>query len=141
MNFLKIFQRKNNDADKFFKEQKTAQKSSRGLFFSKTMAIPKTAQDTIPFVEAYDNGLFLVDEDTYTLIFAFENIDYSLLRDEEQYDCYEKYQKLLNALPPDIPLLHRIHCIPGGRWLSAVPYRLPAGVPVSDIPSLLPSCH
>ena len=58
------------------------------------MTIPKTAQDTIPFVEAYDNGLFLVDEDTYTLIFAFENIDYSLLRDEEQYDCYEKYQKL-----------------------------------------------
>ena len=102
MRFLKIFQRKNNDADKFFKEQKTAQKSSRGLFFSKTMTIPKTAQDTIPFVEAYDNGLFLVDEDTYTLIFAFENIDYSLLRDEEQYDCYEKYQKLLNALPTDI---------------------------------------
>lgn len=74
----------------------------KGLFFSKTMTLPKTAQDTIPFIEAYDNGLFLVAEDTYTLIFAFENLDYSLLRDEEQIDTYNRYQKLLNALPTDI---------------------------------------
>ena len=31
--------------------------------YRKTVELPKTAQDTIPFMEAYDNGLFLVDED------------------------------------------------------------------------------
>ena len=40
--------------------------------YRKTTELPKTAQDTIPFMEAYDNGLFLVDEDKYTLIFGFD---------------------------------------------------------------------
>ena len=40
--------------------------------YRKTVELPKTAQDTIPFMEAYDNGLFLVDEDKYTLIFGFD---------------------------------------------------------------------
>ncbi len=70
--------------------------------FKKTTELPKTAQDTIPFIEAYDNGLFLVDENKYTLIFAFENIDYVLIRDKEQEEVYYKYMKLLNSLPTDI---------------------------------------
>ena len=70
--------------------------------FKTTTQLPKTAQDTIPFIEAYDNGLFLVDENKYTLIFAFENIDYVLIRDKEQEESYNKYMKLLNSLPSDI---------------------------------------
>ena len=70
--------------------------------YRKTTELPKTAQDTIPFIEAYDNGLFLVDEDKYTLIFGFENIDYSLIRDNEQVEIYNKYIRLLNSLPPDV---------------------------------------
>ena len=76
-------------------------KKSKSLF-SKGMKIPKTAQDTIPFQECYENGLFLVGEERYTLIFAFENLDYSLLRESEQEETWENYQKLLNALPTDI---------------------------------------
>lgn len=79
--------------------QKKVKNSS---LFSGGMQIPKTAQDTIPFMEVYENGLFLVKEDRYTLIFSFENLDYSLLRESEQMDTYEDYQKLLNALPTDI---------------------------------------
>lgn len=52
----------------------------------KIVKLPKTAQDTIPFLEAYENGLFLVAENTYSLIFSFENIDYSLLRENEKED-------------------------------------------------------
>ena len=70
--------------------------------FRKKVELPKTAQDSIPFIEAYDNGLLLVDEEKYTLIFAFENIDYAFIRDSEQTEVYEKYIALLNSLPPDI---------------------------------------
>ena len=78
------------------------QKKRSNSIFTGGMQIPKTAQDTIPFWEVYENGLFLVGEDKYTLIFSFENLDYSLLRETEQKDTYEGYQKLLNALPTDI---------------------------------------
>ena len=70
--------------------------------FEKKVNIPKTAQDTIPFIEAYDNGIFLVDENKYTLLFTFENLDYSLLREEEQYDLIHDYEKLMNGLPTDV---------------------------------------
>lgn len=72
-------------------------------FFGKRKArVPKTAQDTIPFIEAYENGIFLTGENTYTMIFAYNNIDYFLFRDDEKDDIYEKYMRLLNALPSDI---------------------------------------
>ena len=59
-------------------------KKNNNSLFSNGMKIPKTAQDTIPFWEVYENGIFLVGEDRYTLIFSFENLDYSLLRDKEK---------------------------------------------------------
>lgn len=71
-------------------------------FYERKVEVPHTAQDTIPFIEAYDNGIFLVAENVYTLIFAFENLDYTLLREEEQRELYRDYQKLMNALPIDI---------------------------------------
>ena len=80
---------------------KTKKEKSKPLF-DNGMKIPKSAQDTIPFWEVYENGLFLVGEDRYTLIFSFDNLDYSLLRESEQMDIYNGYQKLLNALPTDI---------------------------------------
>ena len=77
-------------------------KKKNNSLFSDGMKIPKTAQDTIPFWEVYENGIFLVGEEKYTLIFSFENLDYKLLRDNEQLDIYEGYQKLLNILPTDV---------------------------------------
>lgn len=80
-----------------------SKKEKKPLFaYKDKITLPKTAQDTIPFIEAYDNGLFLTKENTYTLIFAFENIDYALLRDDEQEETYMRYQRLLNALPTDV---------------------------------------
>lgn len=70
--------------------------------YDKRIVMPKSAQDTIPFYEVYDNGLFLTGTNTFTLIFAFSNIDYSLLRDKEQEETYQRYQRLLNALPVEI---------------------------------------
>ena len=78
-------------------------KTERQKFFGKKIhSIPKTAQKTIPFQEAYENGLFLNYDGSYSLIFGFDNIDYSLLRDEEKKEVYEKYTGLLNSFPPDI---------------------------------------
>lgn len=85
MNLMNFFKKKNNTQ-----------------FGNTLINLPKTAQDTIPFIEAYDNGLFRTGENTYTLIFEFENIDYALLRESEQKEKYNSYMTLLNSLPSDI---------------------------------------
>ena len=45
-------------------------KKQNNIFGNIKAKVPKTAQDTIPFIEAYENGLFLTGENTYTLIFT-----------------------------------------------------------------------
>ena len=67
----------------------------------KKAVIPKTAQKTIPFQEAYENGLFLNYDGSYSLIFSFENIDYSLFRDEEKLEVYKKYTHLMSSIPTE----------------------------------------
>ena len=86
----------------FFKIFSVFSKKPSDFLGKRKARVPKTAQDTIPFIEAYENGLFLTGKDTYTLIFAYNNIDYFLFRDDEKEDIYEKYMRLLNALPSDI---------------------------------------
>ena len=44
-------------------------KNKNNSLFSEGMKIPKTPQDTIPFYEVYENGIFLVGKDKYTLLF------------------------------------------------------------------------
>ena len=51
---------------------------------------------------AYENGLFLNYDGSYSLIFSFENIDYSLFRDEEKQEIYKKYTHLINSFSPDV---------------------------------------
>ena len=86
----------------FFKIFSVFSKKPSDFLGKRKARVPKTAQDTIPFIEAYESGLFLTGKDTYTLIFAYNNIDYFLFRDDEKEDIYEKYMRLLNALPSDI---------------------------------------
>ena len=77
-------------------------KKNKAFLGTKKAVIPKTAQKTIPFQEAYENGLFLNYDGSYSLIFSFENIDYSLFRDEEKQEVYKKYTQLMNSFSPDV---------------------------------------
>lgn len=68
---------------------------------SQSKKVKKTAQDTIPFDEIYDNGIFRIG-DTYSLIFYIPNIDYKVFKENERDVIYKRYQKLLNCLPSEV---------------------------------------
>ena len=44
-------------------------KINKKFLGAKTVDVPKTAQKTIPFQEAYENGLFLNYDGSYSLIY------------------------------------------------------------------------
>jgi len=77
-------------------------KPKRQFLNIKSTKIPKSSQDTLAFIEAYENGIFKTAENTYSLMFEMENIDYRLLRDPEQNNIYRLYQQYLNALPSEV---------------------------------------
>ncbi len=62
---------------------------------------PKTAQETIPFSEIYENGIFRTDN-TFSLHFSIDNVDYRMMRDAEKDGLYVQYQKYLNTMPIEI---------------------------------------
>lgn len=63
---------------------------------SQSKKVKKTAQDTIPFDEIYDNGIFRIG-DTYSLIFYIPNIDYKVFKDNERNGIYKRYQNFLTV--------------------------------------------
>lgn len=86
----KIIMVENNDDDDMFdlkKQQKKVQ--------------PKTAQETIPFSEVYENGIFRTNN-TFSIIFRITNIDYRMLRDTEKNSVYDNYSHFINTLPTNI---------------------------------------
>ena len=74
-------------------------KQSKG--FSKRKSKAQSAQDTIPFDEIYENGLFRCGE-AFSILFMFDNIDYKVMRENEKDSFYEKYMHFLNTLPSDV---------------------------------------
>lgn len=69
--------------------------------FSKSKVNPVSAQDTIPFDEVYENGLFREGE-RFSLIFKIENVDYKIMRDNEKDAFYNRYTHFLNCLPQSV---------------------------------------
>ena len=74
-------------------------KQSKG--FSKRKSKAQSAQDTIPFDEIYESGLFRCGE-AFSILFMFDNIDYKVMRENEKDSFYEKYMHFLNTLPSDV---------------------------------------
>lgn len=95
--------KKNNDS--LFLDERTPENKNKKNAV-KRKKVKKSAQDTIPFDEVLEHstsdGFGLIRKGgKYTLVFAFDNLDYRMYRDDEQEQVYNKYQQLLNALPSE----------------------------------------
>lgn len=68
--------------------------------------VRNTAQDTIPYLEQYENGLYLIDREKglgrYAFIWHLGNTDYRLLKETEKQKRLDAYSAVFNTLPPDI---------------------------------------
>lgn len=82
--------------------------------FSKSKKKASSAQDTVPFDECYENGLFRNGE-TFSILFSFENVDYKVMREKEKDAFYEKYIHFLNTLPQDVNYQELIMNFPTDR--------------------------
>ena len=66
----------------------------------------KTAQETIPFEELFESGLFHVEtvqgKERYSMCFALSNANYIMLRDSEKQTKLDIYQEIFDGLNPDV---------------------------------------
>ena len=79
------------------KEKKAAVKRSKSGSIKE-----KNAQGAIPFVEWFENKLFRLNEETYSLICSFDNSGYLSKTDSEKERKYRAYTSMLCELPSNI---------------------------------------
>lgn len=58
--------------------------------------IPKTAQDTIPYIADYEEGLFEVEPNKFSKCFLIQDINYLVAKEDEQVAIFCKWGEFLN---------------------------------------------
>lgn len=64
-------------------------------------AIPKTTQQSIPFIADYEEGLFEVEPGKYSKTYKIKDINYSTSKEEEQVNIFCKWGEFLNSFSED----------------------------------------
>ena len=59
--------------------------------------IPKRVQDVIPIQKIWDDGIFLVGKNKYSLTFKFTDINYAVASKEDKENMFLDYSELLNS--------------------------------------------
>ena len=59
-------------------------------------SIPKTTQDTIPYIADYEEGLFEIEPNKYSKVIRIKDINYLVAKEEEQISIFCKYGEFLN---------------------------------------------
>ena len=62
--------------------------------------IARTAAQTLPWINAYQNGVFQTEAGRFTKTYEFEDISFKTKSQEEEYAIYEEYMRFLNSVRP-----------------------------------------
>lgn len=68
------------------------------------LIVPKTVQDTIPYLSVYKNGIIETDPGVFTKSYRIEDVNFKIATDEEQMNIFNRYQDLLNTFDSDIKM-------------------------------------
>lgn len=63
-----------------------------------------TAQKTVPYLRAYDNGIIEISEKTYTKSYFIADTNFDIASQEMQDDIFMKYGELLNMFANDVKI-------------------------------------
>lgn len=86
------------------KEKK--QKNNKGSKKKKnqSITIPKTAQDTIPYIAVYKNGIIEIEQGIFSKCYKLDDVNFKIATDDEQREMFDKYVDFLNTFDSDVKL-------------------------------------
>lgn len=75
----------------------------------KKRVVPKTMQKTLPYKRVCDNYIFKVEENRYSKTYRFEDINYSIAKQEEQEGIFLGYCSVLNSFDTSADIQITVH--------------------------------
>ena len=76
---------------------------------SKKRTVPKTTQKTLPYKRICDDYLIKVDENKYSKTYCFEDVNYSIAKQEEQEGIFLGYCSVLNSFDTSADIQITVH--------------------------------
>ena len=96
------------------KETKVAKKGAdvkekKGLFKKNTpvsdgIHIPKTVQESIPYIRVFENGIIEPEKGRYSKTYLLEDVNFQIASQEEQENIFLAYSDLLNTFGTDVDI-------------------------------------
>ena len=78
----------------------TMEKVDKKIQKVKPGKLPKTVQESMPWLNCFENGVFQIAPGVFSKTFEFEDISFKTKSDEEQLVIYDAYMKCLNTVSP-----------------------------------------
>ena len=84
--------------------KKNSKKDKKKGFVSDGIHIPKTVQDSIPYIRVFENGIFQVDKNRYSKSYVLADVNFQIASQEEQENIFLAYSDLLNTFGPEVSI-------------------------------------
>lgn len=84
------------------KKKKDKKNNKQNVTKSGIIKIPKTVQDTIPYIAVYKNGIIETDPGIFSKSYRIEDVNFKIATDEEQENIFSRYMDLLNTFDSDV---------------------------------------
>ncbi len=75
----------------------------------KKRSVPRTTQKTLPYKCVCDNFLMKVDDNKYSKTYVFEDVNYSIAKQEEQESIFLSYCSVLNSFDTSADIQITVH--------------------------------
>lgn len=64
--------------------------------------VPKTVQESIPYLGVYENGIFQNDESTYSKVYKIPDMNFLIEDTERQKEIFGNFMELLSSFGPEV---------------------------------------
>lgn len=86
----------------FSSTSKTAGKNKKNTKKKSPLEVPKTAQDSIPYMGVYENGIIQVDENSYSKAYVIPDMNFLIEDTEKQKGTFGNFMELLGSFGPEV---------------------------------------
>lgn len=86
----------------FSSTSKTAGKNKKNTKKKSPLEVPKTAQDSIPYMGVYENGIIQVDENSYSKAYVIPDMNFLIEDTEKQKKTFGNFMELLGSFGPEV---------------------------------------
>lgn len=84
-------------------------KKEKKKVVKKKRSVPRTTQKTLPYKCVCDNFLMKVDDNKYSKTYVFEDVNYSIAKQEEQESIFLGYCSVLNSFDTSADIQITVH--------------------------------